>query len=132
MPCPTAGFGGTDTSHCLGGKNGPGFGWKDVPVYSFGSRWDVNDKWTLRAGISISNQPVPFHENIFNILMVNLTEVHYTAGFSRKLRNGHELGFSIMFAEEESIEALNQLDPSQVIVLTTDQWDFQVSYSWGL
>lgn len=130
--CPTAGFGGTDTSHCLGGKNGPGFGWKDVPIFSFGSRWDVNDKWTLRAGISISNQPVPFHENIFNILMVNLTEVHYTAGFSRKLRNGHELGFSIMFAEEESTETLNQLDPSQVIVLTTDQWDFQVSYSWGL
>jgi hypothetical protein len=64
--------------------------------------------------------------------MVNLTEAHYTAGFSRKLSNGHELGFSFMYSEEESLESLNQLDPTQVILITTDQWDFQVSYSWGL
>lgn len=130
--CPGTGLGGTDLSRCLGGKNGPGFGWKDVPVYSFGASWDVNDKWTLRAGMSISDQPVPSDENTFNILMINLTEAHYTAGFSRKLSNGHELSFSLMYTEEESIEALNQLDPSQVILLTTDQWDFQLSYSWGL
>jgi hypothetical protein len=37
-----------------------------------------------------------------------------------------------MYSEEESIEALNQLDPTQVILLTNDQWDFQVSYSWDL
>lgn len=130
--CPGAGLGGTDLSRCLGGNNGPGFGWQDVPVYNFGGSWDVNDRWTLRAGMSISNQPVSSDENTFNILMVNLTEVHYTAGFSRKLSNGHELGFSFMYSEEESIEALNQLDPTQVILLTNDQWDFQVSYSWGL
>ena len=128
--CPTTGLGGTDLNRCLGGKSGPGFGWKDVPAYNFGSSWDVNGTWTLRAGMSASSQPVPSNENIFNILMVNLTEVHYTAGFSRKLRNGHELGFSFMYSEEESLEALNQLDPSQVILLTTDQFDFQVSYSW--
>ena len=125
-------MGGTDLSRCLGGKNGPGFGWKDVPVYSFGGSWDVNDRWTLRAGMSISSQPVPSSENIFNILMINLTEAHYTAGFSRKLGNGHELSFSCMYTEEESIHALNQLDSKQVLLLTTDQWDFQVSYSWGL
>jgi long-chain fatty acid transport protein len=130
--CPGAGLGGTDLSRCLGGKNGPGFGWKDVPVYSFGTSWDVNDRWTLRAGISASNQPVPSNENTFNILMINLTEVHFTAGFSRKLRNGHKLGFSFMYSEEESIEALNQLDSTQVIRLTTNQYDLQLSYSWGL
>lgn len=129
--CPTTGLGGADLSRCLGGKNGPGFGWKDVPVYSFGSSWNVNDKWTLRAGMSIADQPVPPSENIFNILLINLTEAHYTAGFSRQLGNGHELSFALMYTEEESIEALNQLDPLQVILLTTDQWDFQVSYSWG-
>ena len=130
--CPTAGLGGTDLSRCLGGKNGPGFAWDDVPVHSFGTSWEVNDRWTLRAGMSIGKQPVSSHENIFNILQVNLTEAHYTAGFSRRLSNGHELGFSIMYVEEESLEALNQLDPTQVILLTTDQWDFQLSYSWGL
>ncbi len=129
--CPSAGLGGTDLSSCLGGKNGPGFGWKDVPVYSLGSSWDINDKWTLRAGMSISDQPVPATENTFNILLVNLTEAHYTAGFSYRLRNGHELGFSFMYTEEESIEIPNQLDPLQSILLTSDQYDLEVSYSWG-
>ena len=128
--CPTAGFGGTDTSQCMGGKNGPDFGWKDVPVFSFGGRWHVNDKWTLRAGISASNQPTPMQENIFNILTINLTEVHYTAGFSHQFGNGHELGFSFMYAEEESTNPVNQLDATQLILLTTDQMDFQLSYSW--
>ena len=129
--CPGTGLGGTDLSRCLGGKNGPGFGWKDVPVYSFGTSWDVNDKWTLRAGMSISDQPAPSNENIFNILLINLTEAHYTAGFSRKLRNGHVLSVAFMYSEEESIHTLNQLDPSQVLELTTDQYDVQFSYSWG-
>jgi len=130
--CPGTGLGGTDLSRCLGGKNGPGFGWRDVPVLSFGGSWDVNERWTVRAGFSTSNQPVPSSETTFNILLINLTEAHYTAGFSRKLSNGHELGFSFMYAEEESLESLNQLDPTQIILNTTDQWDFQVSYSWGL
>ncbi len=129
--CPSAGLGGTDVSRCLGGNNGPGFGWKDVPIYSLGSSWDINDKWTLRAGMSISDEPVPATENTFNILLVNLTEAHYTAGFSYKLRNGHELGFSFMYTEEESIETPNQLDPLQNILLTSDQYDLEVSYSWG-
>jgi len=60
-----------------------------------------------------------------------MTEAHYTAGFSRRLSNGHELSFSFMYSEEESLEKTNQLDPNQVILLTTDQFDFQVSYSWG-
>ncbi len=129
--CPTAGFAGTDLSRCLGGKNGPGFDWKDVPVVSFGGSWNINERWTVRAGVSLSDQPVKASENTFNTLLVNLTEVHYTAGFSRKLSNGHDLSFALMYSEEESIEAQNQLDESQILLLTSDQWDFQMSYSWG-
>jgi long-chain fatty acid transport protein len=129
--CPSAGLGGTDLASCLGGKKGPGFGWKDVPVYNIGASWELSDKWTLRGGFSFSDQPTPINENVFNILMINMTEAHYTAGFSRKLNNGRELSFSFMYSEEESLEYANQLDPNQVILLTTDQFDFQLSYSWG-
>ena len=129
--CPTAGLGGTDLSSCLGGKNGPGFGWNDVTVYNIGGSWAVSDKWTLRAGFGSSDQPTPREENFFNIMMIDLTEAHYTAGFSRKLKKGRELSFSFMYSEEESLQAPNQLDPNQEILITTDQFDFQVSYSWG-
>lgn len=129
--CPTTGLGGTDLSSCLGGKNGPGFAWDDVGVYNVGASWDVSDKWTLRAGFGSSDQPTPGGENFFNILMVSLTEAHYTAGFSYRMKNGRELSFSFMYSEEESIENANQLDPNQNLLLTTDQFDFQVSYTWG-
>lgn len=128
--CPSAGFGGADLNSCLGGNNGPGLGWNDVPIYSLGVSWDVTKTWTLRLGLSGSDQPTPFPENTFNILSPTLTEVHYTAGFSRKLNNGHELSFAFMYTEEESIDYPNQLDQSQTILLTTDQFDFEISYSW--
>ncbi len=129
--CPASGRGGSDLSRCLGGTNGPGFAWKDVPVYNFGASWDVNDKWVIRAGMSISNQPTPNPENFLNAMLIGLTEAHYTAGFTRKLNNGHDLSFSFAYAEEESIEDFNQLDPMQLVLLTNDEFDFQVSYSWG-
>ena len=129
--CPSTGWGGTDLTSCMGGKNGPGFGWKDVKIFNFGTSWDVSDRWTLLAGFSFSDQPTPQYETFFNIMMMNMSESHYTAGVSHKLKNGHELSFSFMYTEEESFKHPNQLDPYQAILLTTDQYDFQVSYSWG-
>ena len=130
--CPTAGFDGTDLERCLGGSDGPGFGWNDMPVVSLGGRWRLNDAWTLRAGFSFGDQPVTYFENTFNIPVISLTEAHYTFGASRRLANGDELSFSFMYTEEESLEELNQLDSSQILRLTTDQFDFQLSYSWAL
>ena len=130
--CPGAGLGGNDPESCLGGKRGAGFAWKDVPVYNFGASWALSPEWTLMAGMSISDQPVPANENFLNSLLINLNEAHYTAGFTRKLANGHEIGFSFMYSEEESIEWPNQLDASQRVLLTNDQFDLEISYSWDL
>ncbi len=130
--CPGSGMGGTNLKRCLGGADGAGFGWQDMPVVSIGSHWDVSEAWTLRAGFSFADQPVTYYENTFNIPVISLTEAHYTLGFSYRLDNGDELSFAFMYTEEESLEELNQLDSSQILRLTTDQFDFQVSYSWGL
>jgi long-chain fatty acid transport protein len=130
--CPGAGLGGVNARRCLGGADGAGFGWDDMPVISVGGHWDLNDGWRLRAGFSFGDQPVAYFENTFNIPLISLTEAHYTFGFSHRLRNGDELGFSFMYTEEESLEDLNQLDPSQVVRITTDQFDFQLSYRWRL
>jgi len=37
-----------------------------------------------------------------------------------------------MYSEEESLHWLNQLDFRQRVVLTNDQYDFEISYSWNL
>lgn len=130
--CPSAGLGGTNLKRCLGAADGPGFGWDDMPVVSVGGHWDINTKWTLRAGFSFADQPVAYYENTFNIPTIALTEAHYTFGSSYRLRNGDEMSFAFMYTEEESLEWINQLDSSQILRLTTDQFDFQLTYSWSL
>ena len=129
--CPGAGLGGNDPESCLGGKRGAGFAWHDVPVYSLGGSWAVSSRWTLRAGMSISDQPIIITENFLNSLLIDLNEASYTAGFTYKLKNGNELGFAMMYSEEESLNAPNQLDARQRVLITNDQFDFQISYRWG-
>jgi long-chain fatty acid transport protein len=128
--CPSAQRGGVEPGSCLGGANGAGFGWADVPVYSLGLSWLVNDNWTLRAGISNSEQPVPREETTLNLLFPSMSEVHFTSGVTWRMGNDRELSFAFMYTEEESLHHAGQLDPGQEVVITTDQFDLQLSYSW--
>ena len=46
----------------LGASGGAGFGWRDLTVVRFGAQGVVNQKWTLRAGVSESGQTIPASE----------------------------------------------------------------------
>ncbi len=81
--------------------------------------------------MSISDEPVVITENFLNSLLIDLNENSYTAGFTYKRDNGHEIGFAFMYSEEESLNAPNQLDARQRVLLSNDEFDFQVSYRWG-
>ncbi|HEU5163757.1 MAG TPA: TonB-dependent receptor, partial [Thermoanaerobaculia bacterium] len=52
----------------LGALEGPGFGWKDVTAYKAGVQYALSPAWTLRAGYSTAEQPIPESEVLFNIL----------------------------------------------------------------
>jgi long-chain fatty acid transport protein len=43
------------SSYCLGGDTGAGFGWQNVDVWKIGVQYMVNDQWTLRAGATADN-----------------------------------------------------------------------------
>jgi long-chain fatty acid transport protein len=60
--CPTANPGGTDLNSCLGGRNGSGLGWKSMNIYKIGGRWNINEKWTVRGGFSVTDQPISISE----------------------------------------------------------------------
>lgn len=47
--CPTAGAGGTDLESCMGGNNGPGFGWDDVGTMKFGLSWQAAQRSPARG-----------------------------------------------------------------------------------
>lgn len=77
----------------LGSANGPGFGWKDVTVLKLGASYQVNKAWTLRAGVSAANQPIPESETFFNVLAPGVIQNHLTLGATWSVAGGEFSGF---------------------------------------
>lgn len=130
LQCPTVDQGSSDVSACLGGDNGSGLGWNDMNIFRIGGSWTITDRWTILAGFSFADQPISQLETSTNILTPYLAEAHYTFGFSYLLSSGAEVNFSAAYSEEESQIYSNMLDPSQDVKIESDQFDFELSYSW--
>ncbi len=132
LNCPTAGFGGTDVSACMGGRNGIGFGWKDMSLYKLGVEWSMSGlpQWTFRAGYSAGDQPIPKQEVMVNIMAPAVMEQHFTFGFSRESSNGHEFSMAFMYAPSNTLKGPNFFDPTQDIELEMEQFELEFAYSW--
>ncbi len=105
--CPAAGAGGTDSSYCLGGSNGAGFGWDDMTIHKIGYQWEPGqlEDWTFRLGFSHGSQPIEKSEVLFNMMAPGVIENHFTAGFSHKMDSGREYSLTFMFAPEKKSKA---------------------------
>ena len=127
----TAGLTGGTGDGCLGGSNGAGFGWQDIEVVKIGYQWRTGEKMTWRVGYSITDQPIPKEEVVFNILAPGVIEQHYTFGFTRLLGKTSSLDFALMYAPNKSVKGTNNFDPSQEIELEMDQYELVLSYNRG-
>ena len=96
-------MGGVDTSYCLGGSNGAGFGWKDTTVFKVGVQYEVDDRLTLRAGYSKGNQPIEESQLAFNVLAPAVIEEHWSIGGTYALNKRVDLGVWGMYSPEYSI-----------------------------
>jgi long-chain fatty acid transport protein len=122
----------------LGSENGSGFGWEDMTILKFGVEYAINTDWTLRAGYSRGNNPVPETEVLFNILAPGVIENHVALGFSTKLGAGSMLNFYVNYAFNNKVSGFNPFDfdpveaqqgsfiPNQVIDIQMKQFDVGV------
>lgn len=117
----------------LGTNNGAGFGWHDMTIYKAGLQYEASQDWTLRAGYSYGREPIRDNEVLINILAPGVIEQHVTAGVTRAIRKGQALNLAIIRAIPKSVVGPNNLEvPNrQSIELKMDQWEFDVSYSFG-
>jgi long-chain fatty acid transport protein len=95
---------GPDLSACLGGSNGAGFGWQDVKVWKLGVAYDLDPKWTLRAGYNHSDNPINPADVTFNILAPGVVKDHATAGFTYKLNGQDEITGAAMYAFSNDVQ----------------------------
>ncbi|NNL63978.1 MAG: hypothetical protein HKO69_09225 [Woeseiaceae bacterium] len=127
--CYTAGFAPQfESSGCLGGPSGAGFGWDDVTVYKAGIEWQSNEKNTYRFGFSYGEQPISSGEVLFNILAPGVMEYHMTAGWTRERSNGHVMSWSLMYAPTKEITGTSTFDPTQSIKLKMTQVELEFAY----
>lgn len=72
--------------------------WEDQVVYQFGGAWRWSPKLTLRAGVNLSDNPVP--NTYLNALFPAIVEEHYTAGFGYRFNRAQSIDFSLQYAPE--------------------------------
>jgi long-chain fatty acid transport protein len=123
------GFTAGDTTQCLGGSNGAGFGWQDMTIVKLGYQWAGTNGWTWRAGVSKGDQPILKNQVMFNILAPAVMETHVTFGFTKEVGTDNEFNFAAMYAPETSVKGPTQFDPAQEVELKMSQWELEGSWA---
>ena len=100
---------GGDTTKCLGGSDGAGFGWDDIDVFKLGVQWQAMPNLQLRAGWNRGDNPISSDDALFNTIAPGVMEDHFTAGFSYAFNKQHELHGSLMYAPEVEVDGKNPL-----------------------
>jgi len=124
-----------DSSNCLGGDSGAGFGWQDMTVYKLGYQWQSNPDWTWRFGYSKTKQPIRDDSLIFNILAPGVIEQHFTFGFTNKINKDSELTLAAMIAPEKKVSGSDNLTVGlsgtpTTVELKMHQYELGVNYGW--
>jgi long-chain fatty acid transport protein len=96
-------FGG-NAAACLGGSDGAGFGWKDVKAFKIGVQYEVDPRWTVRAGYNHSDNPIGASDVTFNILAPGVIREHVTAGATYKWDAQDEVSGAFMYAFNNSVQ----------------------------
>jgi long-chain fatty acid transport protein len=94
---------GGDTSACLGGSNGAGFGWQDVNIWKLGVEYRYSDQLTLRGGYNHSDNPIQAKDVTINILAPGVVQDHVTLGLTYTFQGGGELTAAYMHAFQNSV-----------------------------
>ncbi|MDD3764586.1 MAG: hypothetical protein PHP86_14950 [Nevskiales bacterium] len=105
-----------DPSACLGAATGPGFGWEDMDVYKVGYQLKFAS-FKFRVGYSMTKQPIPSREVLFNVLAPAVIDNHYTAGLSYQMSTALGFEFALMYAEDNPVKGKNPLSNTDATVI---------------
>jgi long-chain fatty acid transport protein len=114
----------------LGGDEGLGFGWQDIDVYSIGTQYALNDKWTLRAGFSYGDVPWDDVNTLFNVLAPATIEKHASLGGSYRLDKMHSINFSYTHAFMNTVNGTSTFTGPQTGYVRMQQDMLQIGYTY--
>ncbi|NTV96076.1 MAG: hypothetical protein HGA75_11785 [Thiobacillus sp.] len=96
--------------------------WDDQNVFQLGVAYQATPALTLRAGASVSDNPIP--DSTMNFLFPAIVKNHYTLGFGYAFNPASDLNFSVQFAPE-----VKQTNPNMQATVSHSQTSWQLMYS---
>lgn len=101
---------GTEPSQtCLGGEQGPGFGWTDTLSYKLGYRYTPSAALAFGVGYTRARRPTHGDQALLAILAPGVTEDHFAAGLSWRLRPGLSFNMAALYSPRSRIKGRNPL-----------------------
>ena len=100
-----------NTSNCLGGSSGAGFGWQSVNVWRLGVQYHINPEWTVRAGYNYTQNPIRPSDVTFNILAPGVVQNHLTLGTTWTFDKVNEVTGAFMYAFQNSVTGASLFNP---------------------
>jgi len=100
LQCPPP---ASNSSNCLGGSSGAGFGWQSVNVWRLGVQYAIDPRWTVRAGYNYTQNPIRPSDVTFNILAPGVVQNHLTLGATWTWDKQNEITGAFMYAFQNSV-----------------------------
>jgi len=125
---------GGDSTACLGGSNGAGFGWDDIDVWKLGIQYALSAQWTLRGGYNYTDNPIRPQDVTFNIMAPGVVKSQWTLGTTWKLDTQSELTAAFMYAQNNSVTGTSLLvgfgaPPTTTETIQMKQYQLGIAYS---
>jgi long-chain fatty acid transport protein len=80
-----------------------GLGWNSVYLISLGTQYKLNESWTLRAGYTFGNNPIPNSLSLFNVGSASIDEHTLYVGASYQINKSLMMSVSYSHSFENSI-----------------------------
>ncbi|MHB8551702.1 MAG: OmpP1/FadL family transporter [Acidiferrobacterales bacterium] len=117
--------------NALGLDQGLGFGWGNQTVYKLGLNYELNRKWTARAGWNYGKSPINQATQIaFNIVAPAVTENHLTLGGSYRQTKDLDWTFAYMHAFTFKQYGPTYIGNQGTIQMQQDSLDAEVTYKF--
>ncbi len=81
------------------------YNWKDSWFLSFGSTYDINENWTVRAGIANDQGVVG---EVSSLSIPDSDRIWYSAGFTYNINQNSNLDFGYTLVDGEKVHVLEQ------------------------
>lgn len=101
----------------FGGKDGPGFGWKDVTAVKLGVKQQINPQMAVMVGYNKGTNPVKSSDTTVNVLAPGVAEQHLTLGAEWQLTPKSSLIASFVHTFEGETKGDNTVPPPGPIAL---------------